>query len=95
MSASLLFINIPETAKMDCGVSNRTSYDMSKAFDTVSKNIQKIAWSRMGVPADVVDWLVDMDTDGVTVVISGTYTTTEVSSQHNSRTLPHQYIRLQ
>jgi hypothetical protein len=70
MSASILFINILESAKMDCGVSNRTSYDMSKAFDTVSKNIQKIAWSRMGVPADVVDWLVDMDTDGVTVVRS-------------------------
>jgi len=69
-TASLLFINILETAKMDGGVSNRTSYDMSKAFDTVSKNIQKIAWSRMGVPSDVVDWLVDMDTDGVTVVRS-------------------------
>ena len=43
---------------------------MSKAFDTVSKNIQKIAWSRLGVPKNVVDWLTDMDTDGVTVVRS-------------------------
>ena len=43
---------------------------MSKAFDTVSKSIQKIAWSRLGVPEDVVDWLTDMDTDGVTVVRS-------------------------
>ena len=41
MSASLLFINILETAKMDHGISNRTSYDTSKAFDTASKNIQK------------------------------------------------------
>ena len=68
MSASLLFINSLESTRAAQGVSNRTSYDMSKAFDTVSKNIQKIAWSRLGVPAEVVDWLADMDTDGETLV---------------------------
>ena len=34
---------------------------MSRAFDAVSKNLQAIAWRRLGVPEDVADWLVDMD----------------------------------
>ena len=69
-SASLIFINLVESAKDLNTVSHRTSYDMSRAFDSVSKNIMRIAWHRLGVPPDVIEWLVELDTDGVTIVRS-------------------------
>ena len=69
-SASLIFINLVESAEYSRDTSHRTSYDMSRAFEAVSKNLQAIAWRRLGVPDDVADWLVDMDVNGVTVVRS-------------------------
>ena len=69
-SASLVFINLVESAEVSQDTSHRTSYDMSRAFDAVSKNLQAIAWRRLGVPEDEADWLVDMDVAGVTVVRS-------------------------
>jgi hypothetical protein len=69
-SASLVFINLVESAEASKDTSHRTSYDMSRAFDAVSKNVQAIAWRRLGVPDDIADWLVDMDVAGVTVVRS-------------------------
>eukprot|EP01036_Dinobryon_divergens_P062163 gene62163-biopygen49220 len=47
---------------------HRSSWDMSKAFDTVSKNAMMIAWLRLGVPLDIALWLVELDRSGVTVV---------------------------
>ena len=39
-SASLIFINLVESAEASQDTSHRTSYDMSRAFDAVSKNLQ-------------------------------------------------------
>ena len=52
-SASLLFINMLETAESDKTPAHRTSYDMSRAFDSVSKNIMRIAWLRLGVRIEI------------------------------------------
>ena len=69
-SASMIFINIVESAEAAQDTSHRTPYDKSSAFDAVSKNLQAIAWRRLGVPDDVADWLDDMGVAGVTVVRS-------------------------
>ena len=69
-SASLMFINLIESSQWEKNTSHRTSYDMSRAFDSISKNLMRIAWRRLGVPGDVADWLVEMDIGGVTVVRS-------------------------
>ena len=69
-SASLIFINHVEFAEASQDNSHRTSYVMSRAYDAVSKNLQAIAWRRLGVLEDVADWLVVMDIAGVTVVRS-------------------------
>eukprot|EP01041_Mallomonas_annulata_P006771 gene6771-biopygen3259 len=47
---------------------HRSSWDMTKAFDTVSKNAMMIAWLRLGVPLDIALWLVELDRSGVTMV---------------------------
>ena len=66
-SASLIFINLVKSAEFSRDTSHRTSYDMSRAFDAVSKSLQAIAWRRLGVLDDVADWLVHMDVNGITV----------------------------
>ena len=43
---------------------------MKKAFDSISKPIIRLAWLRVGVPADMVEWLIDLDVDSSTVVRS-------------------------
>eukprot|EP01041_Mallomonas_annulata_P042118 gene42118-biopygen5466 len=40
-----------------------SSWDFRKAFDSVSKPIIKLAWSRLGVPTDVVEWIATLDQD--------------------------------
>ena len=64
MTASLIHINIIEDAQEFGRPLHRTSFDKSKAFDSVSKNMMRIAWRRLGVPDNVADWLTDMDIGG-------------------------------
>jgi hypothetical protein len=45
-----------------------TSWDMKKAFDSVSKPNLMMAWMRQGVPRDVAQWIVNLDTDGLTLI---------------------------
>ena len=39
-----------------------------KGFDSVSKDMIRLAWERVGVPAPVVDWLIALDADNHTIV---------------------------
>ena len=68
MTASLLFINMLEDAIENDMLLHGCSWDITKAFDNVSKNIMKLAWTRLGVPESWVNWLVAMDATGLTVV---------------------------
>ena len=68
MTASLLHLNLLEDAWDSGKPLHSTSWDMSKAFDSVSKNMMRIAWRRVGVPLDVTEWLVQLDENGTTVV---------------------------
>ena len=49
---------------------NGSSWDIRKAFDTLSKPIIRLAWLRQGVPVKVVDWLLALDDDASLVVRS-------------------------
>eukprot|EP01041_Mallomonas_annulata_P042116 gene42116-biopygen5038 len=62
------YINALEDAKETGRPIHRSSWDMSKAFDTVSKPAMMIAWLRLGVPQNIADWLVGLDLQGVTIV---------------------------
>ena len=59
-----MFINIIEQAKQYHSSLYYVSYDISKAFDRPPKNILKLGWARVGVPEDIINWLVDMDVGG-------------------------------
>eukprot|EP01034_Spumella_vulgaris_P028247 gene28247-35072_t len=68
MTATLQYINALEDAKETGRPIHRSSWDMSKAFDTVSKPAMMIAWLRLGVPHNIAEWLVGLDLQGVTIV---------------------------
>ena len=68
MTASLLFINMLEEALEKGEVLHTCSWDITRAFDSVSKNIMKMAWARLGVPQEWANWLVQLDDGGMTVV---------------------------
>jgi hypothetical protein len=68
MTASMLFINSLEDAIENGQPLHTCTWDITKAFDSVSKNVMKLAWTRLGVPEDWVQWLVGMDEHGTTIV---------------------------
>jgi hypothetical protein len=39
------------------GIVEANGFDTKKAFDSVNKNLMKAAWIRLGVPADIADYL--------------------------------------
>ena len=45
-----------------------SSWDISKAFDSVSKDMIRLAWERVGVPLPIVEWLIALDDDNHTIV---------------------------
>jgi hypothetical protein len=48
--------------------SRMTLWDLRRAFDSVSRNFLRLAWSRLGVPADCVAWLTGLDEGGSTYI---------------------------
>jgi hypothetical protein len=45
-----------------------SSWDISKAFDSLSKNTLRFAWTRLGVPTELADLLVSLDEEGHNIV---------------------------
>ena len=82
-TAMLMHLNTIEDAQACKEHLHRSSWDMSKAFDSVSKYIMRIAWHRLGVPEDIANWLVSMHEDGVTVIRSEQATEAFYTSAYN------------
>ena len=47
-----------------------SSWDVRKAFDSLSKNALQFSWTRLGVPSHIADLLVSLDEKGHTIVRS-------------------------
>jgi hypothetical protein len=63
-----MYINAIEEAVEKDEPIHISSWDITRAFDSVSKNIIRLAWARLGVPATWVQWLVGLDEKGTSVV---------------------------
>ena len=46
------------------------SWEISKAFDSVGRPLIRFAWERVGVPDEIINWLIELDRDNHTVVRS-------------------------
>eukprot|EP01032_Pedospumella_encystans_P017983 gene17983-20484_t len=60
-SALLQRIAVTEAAQEAALDLYTSSWDFRKAFDSVSKPIIRLAWTRLGVPPDVVEWIASLD----------------------------------
>ena len=67
-SASLIHIHHLESIMEQHGRLHRSSWDMKRAFDSVSKTFICIAWIRMGVPPEIAEWLVEIDESNTTII---------------------------
>jgi hypothetical protein len=47
-----------------------TFWDYKAAFDSIPRNLMRLAWSRLGVPEEYVHGLTDLDEDGLTFFLS-------------------------
>ena len=47
-----------------------SSWDISKDFDSVGRPLIRLAWDRVVVPDEIIDWLIELDKDNLTVVRS-------------------------
>ena len=69
-TATLETINIIEQAQESHADMYSTSWDIKRAFDSVSKNLQKIAYARLGVPSEIIDYIIDIDDNSQTFIRS-------------------------
>jgi hypothetical protein len=66
--AIMQLASVLETAKEEYTNLFLSSWDMRRAFDSISKPFQAHAWHRLGVPIQLTEYLVAMDAQGLTYV---------------------------
>ncbi|OXE37562.1 MAG: hypothetical protein CGW95_00900, partial [Phenylobacterium zucineum] len=69
-SALVEFINAMEHAEEHHIPLYTSSWDIRRAFDSVSKSAMELSWVRLGVPQHVAVWLAHMDDSGATAIRS-------------------------
>ena len=67
-TASLVHLNYLEETLHSHHFIHRSSWDMKRAFDSVSKVMMRISWLRIGIPPNIADYLVQLDEGGTTVL---------------------------
>eukprot|EP01042_Synura_sphagnicola_P001462 gene1462-biopygen1564 len=67
-TANLRLLNTLETVWDEQRSLYGCSWNMKKAFDSVSKPLILLCWQRLGVPLEIAQWLVDLDEAGFTIV---------------------------
>jgi len=65
-SAILRVLNKIEEAKAEKISTSIIFWDFQKAFDSITPNLIRLAWARLGVPCEHIDWFMALDADGLT-----------------------------
>ena len=72
-SALVQLLNLLEEGNeedFDPGVLDFTSWDTRQAYDSLGNHTQYGAWRRLGIPRREVKWLMDLDLEGIFVVLT-------------------------
>ena len=67
-SASLLLIDALEHAQETHTACLVSSWDIRRAFDSISKPALQMAWTRLGVPPEWASFLIQLDIEGLTSI---------------------------
>ena len=66
-------LNELEDAQHTKRTKHATFWDIRRAFDSIPRNLQKLAWVRLGVPKNVAEWFVELDDGGLSFISSPFY----------------------
>jgi len=69
-AATLQVLNALEEAKEAGTEIHGSSWDIKRVFDSVSKPILQMSWQRLGVPKHIAKYVVDLDTDCLTIPLT-------------------------
>ena len=69
-SALIVHINCMEHARLSQTPLFMSSWDIRRAFDSVSKEAMDASWRRLGVPPSTAHWTAHLDDDGPTAIRS-------------------------
>ena len=69
-TALIQFINAREHAEETNTPLYTSSWDIRRAFDSVSREAMELGWTRLGVPPQIAGWLAGMDVGGATAIRS-------------------------
>ena len=69
-TALIQFINAREHAEETRTPLYTSSWDIRRAFDSVSREAMELGWMRLGVPPQIAGWLAGMDVGGATAIRS-------------------------
>ena len=61
-------LNSIEQAHCEATPTLITFWDMRRAFDSIPRNLQRLAWIRLGVPENIAEWFVSLDDNGLAFV---------------------------
>ena len=61
-----------------------TFWDIRRAFDSIPRTLQRLAWRRLGIPPDIADWFVDLDTNGSSFIATPLYDNKHCTSTSNT-----------
>ena len=67
-SASLLLVDALEHAKETHSAYLVSSWDIRRAFDSISKPALQMAWTRLGVSPEWASFLIQLDIEGITSI---------------------------
>ena len=70
MDELIQLTNVLESAAEGKNDIELTTWDITKAFDSVGRTLQLITWLRMGVPLEIALWFVNLDHGGYFIVRS-------------------------
>ena len=69
----LNILNKIEAAVHDSTTTQISFWDVKRAFDSIPRTLQMVAWIRLGVPEDVAEWFVPMDDGGLSFLATPHY----------------------
>ena len=69
-SALIVHLNCMEHARLSQTPLFMSSWDIRRAFDSVSKEAMDASWRRLGVPPSTAHWIAHLDDDGPTAIRS-------------------------
>ena len=68
-----------------------SSWDIKRAFDSVSKTVIKLSWMRLGLPAEIADYMVAIDDDSKTLIRTPVKTSSQKPRQTSHPPTSHSH----